>query len=254
MKKGAKIVLTYNIDVCDGLNNGAKGIILDFVKKDNIVTHVLVELEHKETGKALRESHKGSPILRQYPNATPISRLSFPYNISPNYRKGQEGHKALCIQFPFDLGWAMTIHKVEGATISPPKTITTNFEKIFAGQQAYTVLSRAKREDQLFLLNDVYKDKIYTSKKSLRALKELESRAINSESIGKREDCIKIGFLNVQNLVWHIEDVKFHHKLREHDLVCLSETWLCDANTSSTSNSYQLSSNSYFANSDYTPN
>ena len=33
LKKGARIVLTHNVDISDGLNNGAKGKVLDFVKK-----------------------------------------------------------------------------------------------------------------------------------------------------------------------------------------------------------------------------
>ena len=238
LKKGCNIVLTYNVDVCDGLSNGAKGTVLDFIRDENTITHVVVQFENKDAGKALRESFKDKNILNAYENGTPISRISFSYNLSR--KQLQEGQKAICIQFPLQLGFAMTIQKVQGATVSPPKTITTDFSAIFGGSQAYTVLSRIKQPDQLFLINDVYIHKIYTCKKSLKALKELESKAINNNSIGRWEERIKICCLNIKNLIHHIEDVKHHHKIREHELILLSETWISDRHTSNVSNPYQI--------------
>lgn len=73
------------------------------------------------------------------------------------------------------------------------------------------------------------------------ALKELESRAINSNCIGRRDDQIKILSLNVQNLMHHIDDIKCHHKILEHNLMFLSETWLSDQLTNSYSNPYKIS-------------
>merc|ERR1712074_274007 len=80
--------------------------------------------------------------------------------------------------------------------------------------------------DQLFLLDDLFEDKIYTARKSLMALKELEKRAINDNYIGKRENEINIVILNVQNLIHHIEDVKHHNTLLDQNLIILSETWI----------------------------
>ena len=66
----------------------------------------------------------------------------------------QKGQRPLCIQFPLHLGYAMTMHKIQGGTVLPPKTVTSEFEGIFEGSQAYTLLSRVKMLDQLYLLND----------------------------------------------------------------------------------------------------
>ena len=87
--------------------------------------------------------------------------------------------------FPLKLGYASTIHKIQGGTVAIPNTLTSKFEEIFGGSQAYTVLSRVKELDQLFLLDDLFEDKIYTARKSLLALKELEERAIIDNYIGK---------------------------------------------------------------------
>lgn len=87
-------------------------------------------------------------------------------------------------------------------------------------------MSRVKQLDQLYLLDDIYEDKIYTARKPLVALKELEEKAINANYIGKREDQISIIILNVQNLVHHINDIKNHHILNAQNLLILSETWI----------------------------
>ena len=143
----------------------------------------------------------------------------------------QEGQKALCIQFPIQLADAMTIHKIQGGTVPIPRTLTSHFGGIFGDAQAHTVLGRVKRLEQLYLLDDLFEDKIYASRKALVALKELEDKAINANVIGKRCDQIKIAFLNVQNFKHHIEDVKKHHLLHDQNLFVLSETWLSDVQT-----------------------
>lgn len=78
------------------------------------------------------------------------------------------------------------------------------------------------------------------SQKALKALKDLETKAINRNCIGRRLDQVKIACLNVQNLIHHIEDVKQHPKILEHDMIFLSETWLSDIHTSADSNPYQI--------------
>ena len=244
LKKGAKVILIYNVDVGDGLNNGAKGIVLDFVRKENTITHIIVEFENKDAGKSLRQSLLGTiDALNAYPYGVPIPRLTFSYSLSRH--QAQDGQKAICIQFPLALGFAMTIHKVEGATIHPPKSVTTDFSEIFGCAQAYTVMGRVKKIEQLFLLKGVFREKIYPSKKALKELRNLERKAINDNCIGRRDDQIKIVCLNVQNLLHHIEDVKFHPKILEHNLIFLCETWLCDQNVSNDSNPFKIP--------DYTP-
>ena len=119
-------------------------------------------------------------------------------------------------------------------------TVTSDFSKIFEGSQAYTVLSRTKRLDQLFLLNDVYEHKIYASQKAIDALKSLEERAVNPNCIGRRDDQIKIASLNVQSIIHHIEDLKAHHKILEHNIVFCNETWLNNEITNRFFDDYQI--------------
>ncbi|HIL27520.1 MAG TPA: hypothetical protein EYG21_09105 [Nitrospinaceae bacterium] len=240
LKKNARVVLVYNIDVGDGLNNGAKGTVVDFVRMGNEVTYIIINLDNVESGKSLRDLHKN--VSSGYENGTPLGKLTFSYSLS----RKTEGSGAMCVQFPLNLGSAVTIHRVQGATVLPPKTITSDFSQIFEGSQAYTVISRVKKLDQLYLLNDVYPHKIYTSPKPLAALRELEGKAINCNSIGRREDQIKIVYLNCQNLITNIQDIKGHPKIFEHNLIFLGETWVTDSLLCREQNAFQL--NGYTSN------
>ena len=224
LKKDVRVVLVHNIDVSDGLNNGAKGKVLDFIRDQNgLVTQVVVQFDIPETGHELKETQTIA-FKSQYPLGTPISKLQFQYSFSK--KQAVQGQQAICIQFPLRLGFAMTIHKIQGGTVQLGNSLVSSFKEVFGGPQAYTVLSRIKQLDQLYLLEGLFEDKIYTSQKSLKALKELEERAINDNYIGKREDEVNIVILNVQNLMHHIEDVRNHTIIHDQNLIVLSETWI----------------------------
>ena len=141
LKKGARIILIQNIDVSDCLNNGAKGTVVDFLKHGDTVTHVIVEFDNKDAGQKLRQSQTDT-FLCLYERGVPISKLNFTYSI--NKRKQEEGQKAICIQFPLQLGYALTIHKIQGATIKPPKTLNANNPQLEGDYQLQHALNLLK--------------------------------------------------------------------------------------------------------------
>ena len=47
--------------------------------------------------------------------------------------------------------------------------------------------------------------------------------------------------LNVQNIKNHMNDVKYHHKLHDQNLIILSETWLSISDVNEPNNCYHLS-------------
>jgi len=106
---GAKVMLTVNVDVSDGLVNGARGTVEGVIKTGTKVSVILVRFEHECVGvKAISQSH----FRQQYPNAVPIKMHEAVFNIGRN--KAAEVSRR---QFPLVLAWAITIHKVQGLTL-----------------------------------------------------------------------------------------------------------------------------------------
>ena len=105
---GAKVMLTINVDISDGLVNGTRGIIED-IKTGSEVTLVLVKFDHSRVGiTAIAQSQYRS----QYPEAVPISRYEAVFFIGNN--KVAEASRW---QFPLVLAWATTVYKVQGLTM-----------------------------------------------------------------------------------------------------------------------------------------
>lgn len=60
-------------------------------------------------------------------------------------------------QFPVDLAWSFTIHKVQSLTLSK---VAIDIEEMFAPGQLYVALSRVKRLQDLYILNNPYQNTI----------------------------------------------------------------------------------------------
>ena len=124
LKIGASVMCTFNIDIESGICNGSQGIIVDF--KDSI-------------------SIDGSPCK------LPIVLFS---NGSKRIIKQQQyqsdDYPSIVIsQIPLCLSWALTIHKIQGATLQLASMDLGS--SIFEFGQIYVALSRIQSLDGLFL-------------------------------------------------------------------------------------------------------
>ena len=105
---GAKVMLTVNTDVSNGLVNGARGTVEAIVTRpgSNDVSIVLVNFDHPRVGNsAIAKSH----YKQDHPWAFPISRHEAVFSIGRN--RAVEVSRS---QFPLLLAWTSTIHKVQG--------------------------------------------------------------------------------------------------------------------------------------------
>ena len=78
----------WNVDVADGLANGSRGVLLEFVMKDNTVKKTVVKFHNQKHGEEKREKE---PCYK-YPEATYIDPYTHQYFL--------HGSTATCQQFP----------------------------------------------------------------------------------------------------------------------------------------------------------
>ena len=125
LKKGANVMCTVNLDIESGICNGSIGIITGFHTSSSV------------TGVS------GIP-LPEVLFSNGARRL-----IGPKYWQSEEYPTLAMAQIPLRLAWAMTIHKIQGATLSMAEIDIGN--SIFEYGQTYVALSRVQTLDGLYL-------------------------------------------------------------------------------------------------------
>ena len=140
-------MITTNIDVTDGLTNGAMGTVTNVIIDDRTgkMSTILVSFDSKQVG---QEAMHTSVYKRTNPNAVPIykTQATFPYTKKTSYQ-------ATRTQFPLSLAWAVTIHKCQGLTLPETVIDMTPAKGKFKPGQAYVAFSRVRTIDKLHIIN-----------------------------------------------------------------------------------------------------
>lgn len=110
LKVGARVMVIHNINTSDGLTNGARGMVMDILAKEERVRYVLVQFDNPSIGMEQRRKFRHLPSIARQPHLTPIEKFHFSYTLG-DVRKNH-GARATVIQFPLKLSWASTAHKV----------------------------------------------------------------------------------------------------------------------------------------------
>lgn len=120
LKEGAIVMCTVNLDMDQGICNGSQGIITAMVETNQ--------------GTILPEVRFTNGIIKRIP---------------PHYRQSEEYPTIAVGQIPLCLAWALTIHKIQGATLSMADIDVGG--QIFEYGQTYVALSRVQSLDGLYL-------------------------------------------------------------------------------------------------------
>ncbi|XP_002733238.1 uncharacterized protein LOC100378309, partial [Saccoglossus kowalevskii] len=213
---GARVMLIKNIDVSDGLVNGVFGTVsyISLNPGEIFPSKIFVVFDNKKVGIKLRSQSESFSSLPE--NSTQINPQEDRVNNGGGIRR----------QFPLKLAWACTVHKVQGLTV---EKATVSLGKIFSPGQAYVALSRVKtlnglvikefKESALYC-NDKIKDAMITMPKFITFTDE------GSDSVCSYSFMLH----NIEGLYSHIEDLKFDKRFLKADIICLTETWLPNAN------------------------
>ena len=214
---GARVMLTTNVDVADGLVNGARGQVVHVVtNNNNAVTSVLVKFDNNRVG---LKSIQTSPQRARFPNAVPLNKYEVVF-----FAKGKRGSEIKRLQFPLTLAWATTIHKVQGLTLD--EIVVDMKGGRFSPGQAYVAFSRVKTLQGLHILNFNAK----AIKKSIDV--ENEMVRLNTNLLHQLPDMscdtsdVTIALLNVRSILAKLPDIRADNNLMCASILCFCETWL----------------------------
>lgn len=128
LKIGSVVMCTANIDIKLGICNGSQGVIIDFV--DDVVVEELP-----------CQGFTCVPVVKF--NNGIIKRMNAHFWQS-------ELHPTICVgQIPLMLAWAVTVHKIQGASMQYADMDIGN--SVFEYGQTYVALSRIRNLDGLFI-------------------------------------------------------------------------------------------------------
>ena len=215
---GARVMLTANVDVSDGLVNGARGEVVHVVTNNNSeVTSVLVKSDNSRVGV---KSIQTSPHRSRFPHAVPLTKYEVVF-----FARGKRGSEIKRLQFPLTLAWATTIHKVQGLTLD--EIVVDMKGGRFTPGQAYVAFSRVKTLEGLHVRNfnakaikksiDVESEMVRLNTNLLQPVPEV---ACDSSSH------ITIALLNVRSILAKLPDIGADSSLRSASILCFCETWL----------------------------
>lgn len=125
LKCGALVMCTFNIDLENGICNGSQGIIVDFKETD-----------------AIQYSHSILCPVVLFSNGQKRC-------ITYQYYQNEEYPSIIIGQIPLSLAWALTIHKIQGATLEMADMDLG--KSVFEYGQSYVALSRIKSLDGLYI-------------------------------------------------------------------------------------------------------
>ena len=246
LKLGARVLLTNNLDVADGLTNGAYGTVAGVITKDNNpnkITAVIVKFDHQRVGII---AQRNSPYKKEYPGCVPICQVEVTFVKSTTSNTIQVTRR----QFPLFLGWAVTIHKVQGMTLDAIVVDMTKGKGRFYAGQAYVAVSRVRSKEKLYIIG-YDKSQFKVNREIADEMTRLrQNRVIPPlpSPIQSMKEHFRIGHLNIQGLrtktIDKCEDIKLDADMQCLDVICLTETHLSgqaiDEKQFSTSNNYAL--------------
>ena len=144
LKVGARVMLTINLDVRDGLCNGSIGTLSNVIRDAHgEVKLCMVKFDNPEAGKDMRRCH---PLLaKKYPGCTQIQKQLHKYSTAK--KSSIKSNTAAVYQFALILAFSSTTHKCQGKTVRYPQKVAVDLRSIFGGgqNQAYVMLGRCEK-------------------------------------------------------------------------------------------------------------
>ncbi|XP_076545658.1 uncharacterized protein LOC143305523 [Osmia lignaria lignaria] len=232
---GAPYMITSNIDVVDGLVNGAIGNLMyieyDENDPDRSIKHLWFDFGKGKVGQL--QKAKWETYIRSHKslqdNWVAVRKRTIDITFSS---------KALTCrrqQFPLLEAYALTIHKSQGATFDE---IVYEYSKSHVQELVYVALSRVTSLQELYLTNKNKHYTFYHTRGNVNNALSSEFRRLENHRLPTvTDECEKFlertrandlthTTLNVQSLKSHKYDVAQDFLLKTTKMMALSETWM----------------------------
>ena len=228
LKKGARVMLTTNLDVEDLLINGQIGTIVKI--KINAISAKLdviyVRFDDQNAGKE-RIGRSNDTYARTH-GFVPIVPVLTRIKVKENRPSSPEIQRK---QFPLKLSWSCTVHKAQGLTLD---RVIFSFElfkqRQFNCEQVNVTLSRVKLLSQLYLLGDINPAGIRANPRVGGEYERLRTQSFEFEApklvCKSSSKNIVMSLLNVRSLKKHCSDIKSDSKIIQSDIIAFTETQL----------------------------
>lgn len=168
---------------------------------------------------------KHPQIASKYPDCIILEKVSLQYNI--RNKSGEVGSTATVVQFPIKLGYAVTVHKVQGATVPAPAKVIMDIDSTFEPAMCYVMLSRVQQLEQVLILNKFDWKKIKNFPQALSELNRLKSISFNqnlSPWFKNDSESVKVSMLNCAGLKSHFKDIQSDKNLMQANVLQFVET------------------------------
>lgn len=216
LKIGAAVMCTANLDLESGICNGAQGTVVDFAPSQNALGFAEVPVVLFSNGVKMR-----IPIVYRHSTTYPTIAVG---------------------QIPLCLAWALTIHKIQGATMAMAEIDVGT--SIFECGQTYVALSRIKSLDGLYL-SSFHPAKIRTNPKVIAFYSSFPQHT--------KHDMLSFINLNRNREPEVLPTVQQQLKTPTRTLHRVGQLMITKSNTTNLDNSKQLDFDQYTCPSDTKP-
>lgn len=221
--EGIRYMVTNNIDVSDGLFNGATGVLKSIKMLGNLPFIVYIKFDDSSIGKKARQVHSTSPEDNIDPSWTPIEKRK------EQFTCGDKGSiTILRHQFALVPAEAITIHKAQGQSY---EKVVVEWDKNLQRKTLYVCCSRATTLSGLFLLGKFQppspanpNDECIQEMNRMR--REAKLIPIFEFLRNVPDEVLQIISHNVQSLKAHKSTIKKDDVYMQSSILALSETWL----------------------------
>ena len=219
VKINARVMITTNINVSDGLTNGVMGTVTNVVideRAGKMIT-ILVSFDSKHVG---QEAMHTSVYKSTNQNAVPIYQTQATF---PIHKKAS--CQATRSQFPLKLAWAVTIHKCQGLTLPEIVIDMTPAKGRFKPGEVYVAFSRVRTIDKLHIINYT-QNQIHVSEhveKDMERLRKNILPQMPSNLFHNVPGGVKLLYINIGNFKTKIADIK-NNIFQNADIIALNET------------------------------